>query len=122
MTFTIPVAGEFTTDPETGNPTQVTVPYLVEAYLQGNSSVKPEPGSNPNMVVLQGYSVKPRILSSEIIYKQSEAIATYIDPLTGSQHQGKFTLKPKFDSNRPRVAKALARAMGTEMEGTFEWG
>jgi hypothetical protein len=122
MTFTIPVEGEFTTDPETGNPVQVTVPYLVEAYLQGNNSVKPEPGSNPNTVLLQGYSVKPRILPSEIIYKQSEAIATYTDPLTGNQHQGKFTLKPKFNSDHPRVAKALARAMGTEIEGTFEWG
>ncbi len=66
--------------------------------------------------------VKPRILPSEIICRQSEAIAVYIDPLTGSQRQGKFTLKPRFDSSRPRVAKALARAMGTEIEGTFEWG
>jgi hypothetical protein len=122
MTFTIPVEGQFTTDPETGNPVQMTVPYEVEAWLQGTNRVKPEPGSNPNMVLLQGYSVKPRILSSEIIYKQSEAIAVYIDPLTGNLHQGKFTLKPKFDSNRPRVAKAVARAIGTEMEGIFEWG
>jgi hypothetical protein len=122
MTFTIPVEGEFTTDPETGNPVQVTVPYLVEAYLQGNNSVKPEPGSNPNTVLLQGYSVKPRILKSEIICKQSEAQAVYKDPLNREEYQGKFTLKPKFNSDRPRVAKALARAMGTEIEGTFEWG
>jgi hypothetical protein len=122
MTFTISVEGQFTNDPETGNPVQVTVPYIVEAWLAGDNSVKPESGSNPNMVVLRGYSVKPRILPSEIIFKQSEAVAVYIDPLTGNQHQGKFTLKPKFDSTRPRVAKALARAMGTEIEGTFEWG
>lgn len=113
--------GQFNTDPETGNPLQVTVPYIVEAWLEGNNSVKPEPGSNPNMVMLRGYSVNPRILKSEIICKQSEAIAVYTEPLTGSQHQGKFTLKPRFDSNRPRVAKALARALGTEIEGTFEW-
>ncbi len=121
ITFTIPVEGQFNTDPETGNPIQVTVPYIVEAWLEGNNSVKSEPGSNPNMVSLRGYSVKPRILPSEIICKQSEAQAVYIDPLTGNQRQGKFTLKPRFDSNRPRVAKALARKIGTEIEGTFEW-
>ena len=121
MTFTIPVEGQFTTDPETGNPVQVTVPCVVEAWLEGNSGVKPEPGTNPNMVSLRGYSVKPRILPSEIIGKQSEAIAVYIDPLTGNEHRGKFTLKPKFSSDRPRVAKALARALGTEIEGVFEW-
>lgn len=121
ITFTIAVEGQFNTDPETGNPIQVTVPYVVEAWLEGNNSVKSEPGSNPNMVLLRGYSVKPRILPSEIICKQSEAIAVYINPLTGNQHEGKFTLKPRFDSNRPRVAKALARAIGTEIEGTFEW-
>ena len=121
MTFTLSVEGQFTTDPETGNPVQATVPYEVEAWLEGNSGVKPEPGSNTNMVSLRGYSVKPRILPSEIIGKQSEAIATYIDPLTGNEHRGKFTLKPKFNSDRPRVAKALARALGTEIEGMFEW-
>ena len=113
--------GQFTTDPETGNPIQTTVAYVVEAWLEGNNAVKPEPGSNPNLVMLRGYSVKPRVLPSEIIYKQCEAQAVYIDPLTGNQHQGKFTLKPRFDSSRPRVAKALARAMGTEIEGSFEW-
>jgi hypothetical protein len=122
ITFTLTVEGQFTDDPETGNPVQVTLPYVVEAWLEGNNSVKPEPGSNPNTVMLRGYSVKPRILPSEIICKQSEAIAVYTDPLTGNQRIGKFTLKPRFNSNRPRVAKALARRMGTEIEGTFEWG
>lgn len=122
MTFTIPVEGQFITDPETGNSTQVTVPYQVSAWLEGNSSEKPEPGSNPNMVSLRGYSVEPRILPSEIIGRQSEAIAVYTDPINSVQYQGKFTLKPRFDSSRPRVAKALARAIGTEIEGTFEWG
>jgi hypothetical protein len=120
--FTIPVQGQFTTDSETGNPVQLHVPYIVEAWLEGNNAVKPEPGSNPNTVMLRGYSVKPRILPSEIICKQSEAQAFYINPLTGERLIGKFTMKPKFDSNRPRVAKALARRIGTEIEGTFEWG
>lgn len=113
--------GQFTDDPETGNPVQVTVPYQVEAWLEGNSNVKPEPGSNPNLVYLRGYTVNPRILPAKVIRKQSEASAIYTDPVTGEKHTGKFTLKPKFNSNRSRVAKALAKAIGTEIEGTFEW-
>ncbi|NWF61920.1 hypothetical protein CEN49_22865 [Fischerella thermalis CCMEE 5273] len=122
ITFTLTVEGQFANDPETGNPVQVTIPYEVEAWLEGNNAVKPEPGSNPNTVMLRGYSVKPRILPSEITCKQSQAQAIYTDPLTGNQRIGKFTLKPRFNSSRARVAKALARRMGTEIEGTFEWG
>jgi hypothetical protein len=121
ITFTLPVEGQFTTDPETGNSVQVTVPYEVEAWLEGYNSVKPEPGSNPNTVMLRGYSVNPRILPSEIICKQSQAQAVYTDPLTGNQRIGKFTLKPRFNSSRARIAKTLARRIGTEIEGTFEW-
>ncbi|MBO3459979.1 hypothetical protein G7B40_040345 [Aetokthonos hydrillicola Thurmond2011] len=121
ITFTLPVEGQFTTDPETGNPLQLTVPYEVEAWLEGNNAVKSEPGSNPNTVMLRGYSVNPRILPNELTCKQSEAQAVYTDPLTLNQHIGKFTLKPRFDSTRPVVARALARRIGTEIEGTFEW-
>jgi hypothetical protein len=121
ITFTIPVLGQFTTDPETGNPIQVTVPFECLAWLEGNNNVKPEPGSNPNMVSLRGYSVKPRILPKEIICKQSEAQAIYTEPSTKTQLVGKFTLKPRFDATRPRVVKAVSRRIGTEIEGAFEW-
>lgn len=122
ITFILPSAGQFVTDPETGNPTQVTTPYQVEAWLQGTASVKPQPGRNPNIVSLSGYAVNPRILPPELIRKQSEASAIYTDPLTGSQQPGKFTLQPQFDSKRPRVTKALARLLGSELQGTFEFG
>jgi hypothetical protein len=111
----------FVTDPETGNPVQTTTDVVVQAWMEGNAAVKPEPGQNPNVVNLRGYAVKPRLLPTELIRKQSEASAVYVDPLTGNEQTGKFTLQPQFDGKRPRVTKALARALGSELQGTFEF-
>lgn len=121
ITFKLPSPGVFVTDPETGNPVQTTTDVVVQAWMEGNAAVKPEPGQNPNVVILRGYAVNPRLLPTELIRKQSEASAVYVDPLTGNEQTGKFTLQPQFDGKRPRVTKALARALGSELQGTFEF-
>jgi len=121
ITFNLPVEGQFSTDPETGNPEQVTIPYMVKAWVQGSTSVEHQPGSNPNLVSFKGYLVSPKVIPPNFVLNQSEAAAVYIDPLTGAERKGKFTLEPFLNSTRPRVSKALARAIGTEIRGTFEF-
>jgi len=121
ITFKVPIAGGFVIDPETGNPIQTTTDVVVEAWLEGGVSVNPEPGRNLNRANVRGYAVKPKILPAELIRKQVEASAIYIDALTGFQQVGKFTLEPQLDSRRPRVTKALARALGAEIQGIFEF-
>jgi len=120
--FKIPIANAFEISPETGNPIQLTKILIAHVWVKGNSFIAPEPGLNPNKARVKGYSVEPKILPPEILRRQVEAQAIYKDPQTGFEQPGKFILEPILDSRRPQVAQALARSLGSEIQGTFEFG
>ena len=120
INFILPVEGQFITDAETGNLVQVVTDYFVEAWLEPESSILRK-SRKLNVISLRGYSVKPKTLPEEITNIFTPVDAFYINPKTGYEYAGKFTLKPRFESNHPRVAKALEKRMGTEIEGVFEW-
>lgn len=77
-------------------------------------------GTNPNEIDIQGYAVEPKVLPTNIVRSRIEALAVYTDPVTGSVLNGKFTMTPQMDGNRPRPAKQVAKVMGSRIKGKFE--
>jgi hypothetical protein len=120
-------SGQFSYDPITGNPIQTSQAFEVSAWMEekvkhrikGVSDVNV--GTNPNSIELRGYAVKPKVLPVAIACSRIEGSAIYTFPSTGEQRTGKFTLKPQVDGNRPYVARRLAKALGTQFNGEFEF-
>lgn len=124
-------------DPTTGNVTENTILYRVKAYVKGFAKrgipyVIQEIGSNPDTIRVTGNIVETwnntlqiwennRILPVEILRYQSEATAIYIDPESDYQQIGYFTMAPGLDALRPRVAKRLAKRLGSHIVGNFRF-
>ncbi len=126
ITFVLPGSNQFTVDPITGNPIQAVISYVVKAWVKmerrdGIKSIADiNVGTNPNEIDLQGYAVEPKVLPTNIVRSRIEALAVYTDPVTGSVLNGKFTMTPQMDGNRPRPAKQVAKVMGSRIKGKFE--
>lgn len=126
---TLPSEG-FTVDPDTGNYVRNQTILEIKAWMQGyqqlhqgRTLVKLEnPSTDFNAVYLQGYAVTPKLIPPRTLLAREKYKATYLEPITNTEQQGTFVLAPQVDKNRPRVAKALARALGMQLQGTFEFG
>lgn len=128
-----PITGNpITEDLITGNPYENTILYRVKAYIKGMPSIMQEMGSNPNILQVEGKIVETwnnqrerweniKILPVELIRYQSEANAFYIDPVSKFEQVCYFTLSPDVDSRRPRVARRLARRLGSNIKGNLRF-
>jgi len=115
---------EFVIDPDTGNSVRVMNTLEITAWMQGKPTKgKPEhPSVDFNTVYLAGHCVTPRMLPPRTILAREKYRAEYTEPITGTCQQGTFILAPQVESNRPRVARRLAQRLGTQIQGTFEFG
>ena len=121
-----------TIDPDTGNIIASTTILEIKAWMKQRSPRSDSdddtrlkslaPSIDHSQVYLAGYCVFPKLLPPEILVQRKQYDCVYIEPLTEYMQKGKFILSPQVNENRPRVAKALARAMGTEIEGIMEFG
>jgi hypothetical protein len=122
--------GDYEVDPETGNPIAVNTTLEIKAWMQGydqlrqgRTTAKPEhPSVDFNTVYLSGYAVTPKAIPARTLLAREKYNAKYIEPITGTEQQGTFVLAPQVNEQRPRVAKALAKRLGMELQGTFEFG
>ncbi len=127
ITYNLPSSGQFTVDPITGNPVVSVTSYIIKAWvdMQTRDGIKSvvdiNVGTNPNEIDVKGYSVDPKVLPSHILRSRMEGLATYIDPVTGVNVNGKFTMTPQIDGDRERVASRVAKVMGTKIKGKFEF-
>ena len=71
---------------------------------------------------LIGYAVTPKLIPPRTLLAREKYQAIYLEPITNTQQEGTFVLAPQVDENRPRVAKALAKRLGMQIQGTFEFG
>jgi hypothetical protein len=126
ITYNLPSSGQFTIDPITGNPVLAVTTFIIKAWVEmqtrdGIKSVADiNVGTNPNEIDVKGYSVSPKVLPSNILRSRMEGQAVYVDPVTGQDVVGKFTMTPQIDGNRERVASRVAKVMGTQIKGKFE--
>ena len=121
-----------TIDPDTGNMIASTTILEIKAWMKQRSPRSDSddytklkslnPSIDHSQVYLAGYCVLPKLLPPEILVQRKQYDCVYIEPLTDYMQKGKFILSPQVNENRPRVAKALARAMGTEIQGIMEFG
>lgn len=122
--------GEFSVDPDTGNHVSTQSILEVKAWMQGYDQLRQgrttekreDPSVDFNIVYLSGYAVTPKLIPAQTLLAREKYNAKYIEPITGTEQTGTFVLAPQVNENRPRVAKALARALGMELQGTFEFG
>ena len=122
--------GEFSVDPDTGNHVSTQSILEVKAWMQGYDQLRQgrttekreDPSVDFNIVYLSGYAVTPKLIPAQTLLAREKYNAKYIEPITGTEQTGTFVLAPQVNENRPRVAKALARALGMELQWTFEFG
>ena len=121
---------EYTVDPETGNQIASSTTIEIKAWMEGYKDLKQgrtvekreDPSADFNTVYLSGYAVTPKLIPARTLLAREKYNATYIEPITGTQQTGTFVLAPQVNEQRPRVDKALARRLGMELQGTFEFG
>ncbi|MFM6012065.1 MAG: hypothetical protein ACKO99_15690 [Dolichospermum sp.] len=116
--------GEFTIDPDTGNYVSNQTILEIKAWMQGTLTTekKEDPSVDFNKVYLIGYAVTPKLIPPRTLLAREKYQAIYLEPITNTQQEGTFVLAPQVDENRPRVAKALAKRLGMQIQGTFEFG
>ncbi|MFM5898850.1 MAG: hypothetical protein ACKO8W_15375 [Dolichospermum sp.] len=116
--------GEFTIDPDTGNYVSDQTILEIKARMQGTPATekKEDPSVDFNKVYLTGYAVTPKLIPPRTLLAREKYQAIYLEPITNTQQEGTFVLAPQVDENRPRVAKALAKRLGMQIQGTFEFG
>ena len=123
---------EIVLDPVTGNPVLSQTLYRVGIHIKGIPSILQEPGSNPNIVQVEGRVVETwnnileqwenlKVLPETILRYQSEANAKYIDAVSGLEQPAYFTVTPDIDSRRPRVAKRVSRRIGSTIKGNLRF-
>jgi hypothetical protein len=125
---------EIEIDEITGNPVIIDSEsiYKVKAHIRGLPSILQEMGSNPNQVNVEGKIVETwnqklkrwennKILPTHIIRYQTEATAVYLNPDEGFEQNCYFTLQPDVDSKRPRVARRLAKRLGSDIKGILRF-
>lgn len=123
---------DYVEDPETGNPMAVEIPYKVKAHVKGIPNILGELGSNPNVVNIEGKIVETwnnlenkwehiKVLPEALLRFQSEANAIYVDPSSGFEQICYFTLAPDIDARRSRVARRLAKRLGSDIKGTLRF-
>lgn len=121
---------EYTIDPETGNQIASVTAIEIKAWMEGYKDLKQgrtiekreDPSADFNTVYLSGYAVTPKLLQPRTLLVREKYGATYIEPITGTEQRGTFMLAPQVNEQRPRVAKALAKRLGMELQGIFEFG
>ncbi|MFM5926426.1 MAG: hypothetical protein ACKO9U_07420 [Dolichospermum sp.] len=116
--------GEFTIDPDTGNYVSNQTILEIKAWMQGTPTTekKEDPSVDFNKVYLIGYAVTPKLIPPRTLLAREKYQAIYLEPITNTQQEGTFVLAPQVNENRPRVAKALAKRLGMQIQGTFEFG
>ena len=122
--------GEFSVEPDTGNYVSTQSIVDIKAWMQGDDQLKQgrttekreDPSVDFNIVYLSGYAVKPKLIPNRTLLAREKYRAIYLEPVTNTEQEGTFLLAPQVDECRPRVAKALAKRLGMELQGTFEFG
>ena len=128
--YAILPTNDFSVDPGTGNHVSIQSILEIKAWMQGydrlrqgRTVVKPEnPSTDFNTVYLSGHAVEPKLIPAQTLLARKKYRATYLEPITNTEQEGTFLLAPQVDECRPRVAKALAKRLGMELQGTFEFG
>jgi hypothetical protein len=111
---------EFVTDENTGNFVSEESLVKITAHLEGNLSTIQNVGINPQSGLFKGNLVEPKVFPLNIDWDATAAM-TYIDPETDKTYIGKFFMQPLFKGDRPAVVKAMAKRLGSEIAGTFQW-
>jgi hypothetical protein len=120
-----------TLDMETGNLITSHDTLEIKAFMKPRSPQRDAvmyslveyvpPSVDRIQVYLSGYCVSPKIIPGHILLHAKQYMCAYTEPISNTIQNGKFTLRPQVNKQRPRVAKALNRAIGTHIEGMFEF-